>query len=271
MGIGILAHSYGKLPYEELAKIIGSNGFSCIQLALAKAFSDVDSGLGKLSPGFACTIRDTLQRNGVRIASLGCYIDTIQHDQTKRRAEIDRFKEHLRSARDFGTTIVATETGNPNQHENKDVAWDVLIETVRELAEEAGRWGVMIGIEPAMGHIIDSVESMARLLEEVPSPHIGVVFDPCNLMHIGNVERQEEVMNQAFEAFGNRIVLVHAKDFDFDNAGKVIYRPLGAGLLNYPHFIELLQTYKPLIDISLEGLQVEEIPSSLRFIENMMK
>jgi len=147
-----------------------------------------------------------------------------------------------------------------------------MLETVKELAEEASRWGVMIGIEPAIGHIIDSVESMSRLLNEVPSPHIGVVFDPCNLMHPGNIDRQEEVMDQAFASFGNRIVLVHAKDLDFSgDGGSVTYKPLGDGLLNYEHFIHLVQLHKPLIDITLEGLQREEIPSSYTFIQNILK
>lgn len=269
MGIGILAHCFGKLPYNDLAKTIGDSGFNYIQLALAKAFSDVDSGLGKLSPGLAHTIRDTFQGNGVRIASLGCYINTIQPNLPERRAEIDRFKEHLRLARDFGTSIVATETGKPAHHDDKEEAWSTMLETVSELAEEASRWGVIVGIEPAWGHIIDSVESMTRLLKEVPSPHISVVFDPCNLMHVGNVGQQEEVMNQAFEAFGDRIVLVHAKDFDFSGEGNALtYKPLGDGLLNYEHFINLVQTHKPLIDITLEGIQMSEIRSSLVFIQS---
>src|SRR5690554_1433049 len=113
MGIGILAHNFGRMGYRELAEQVGNEGFSCIQLALAKAFTDVDSGLGKLSPGLARTIRGTYQEHGVRIASLGCYINTIEPDEVNRRNNIDRFKEHLRFARDFGTSIVATETGNP--------------------------------------------------------------------------------------------------------------------------------------------------------------
>jgi hypothetical protein len=53
------------------------------------------------------------------------------------------------------------------------------------------------------------------------------------LLGSGNIERQEEVMEQSFEAFGSRIVLVHAKDFIFDGeTDSKFAKPHGKGILN---------------------------------------
>jgi sugar phosphate isomerase/epimerase len=264
--VGILAHCFGKLPAHDLAECIGTRGFDRIQLALAKALTDSNSELGALSPGYAKHIAETFHKSGVGIASLGCYIDTIHPDADIRRQGIDRFKEHLRFARDFGTAIVATETGQPAPGSNRDHAWTMMREAVKELADEAEKWGVFVGIEPAVGHVIGSIDTMQRLIEEVPSSHIGVVIDPCNLLHPANIDKQEEVMDQAFAQLGSRMVLAHAKDFHFEADGSKRTCALGSGLLNYPHFIRLLKTNKPYIDVTLEGIGGESIDSSLAYI-----
>ncbi|MDQ1909047.1 sugar phosphate isomerase/epimerase [Paenibacillus sp. GD4] len=269
--LGIRAHDFGKLPLEQMAAKVGSFGFRSIQLALAKAIADMDSGLGKLSPGYANHVAETFGKHGVRVAVLGCYINPINPDKAERRYEIDRFKEHLRYARDFGTSLVATETGRldtylkdyPNDYKEK--AWTILRETVEELAEQAEKYGVIAAIEPATSLVIHSTEGMLRMLEEVPSPNLGVLIDPCNLMDTDNIVRQDEVMKEAFEALAARTVLIHAKDIKENEKGRFEYTGLGTGLLNYPLFLQLVRQYKPHIDITLEGVTEEHLPASLDF------
>ncbi|TBL79978.1 sugar phosphate isomerase/epimerase family protein [Paenibacillus thalictri] len=278
MNLGILAHCYGKLPLEELAVKIGAGGFNSVQLALAKALADVESGLGQLSPGLANYVAESFDRRGVRIAVLGCYINPINPDQAARRYEIDRFKEHLRYARDFGASMVATETGKLTtyQEQNPDgyqqVAWNLLRETVEELAEEAEKWGVMLAIEPATSLVIHDTDGMVRLLAEVPSSNIGVVIDPVNLLEGYNIERQDEVMIDAFSRLGHKTALIHAKDIVMDPNGQKKYAPvIGQGILNYPLFMSLLKKHKPFIDVSLEGLEERHIATSAAFVREQWK
>jgi sugar phosphate isomerase/epimerase len=275
MKIGVRAHDFGKLPVAELAAKVGAAGFSSIQLALAKAVADIDSANGKLSPGLANHIAETFDKNGVRIAVLGCYINPIHPDPAQRRKEIDRFKEHLRYARDFGTSLVATETGAittyqtqyPDSYQEK--AWSILKETVEELAETAEKYGVLATIEPAATLTIGSVEDMVRLLEEVPSENLGVLIDACNLMTQENISRQEEVMKQAFEQLAARTVLIHAKDITMDENGHKEYTGIGEGLLNYPAYVQLIRQYKPHIDISFEGVTESQMKSSLDYFSKV--
>ena len=73
----------------------------------------------------------------------------IHPDHTERRKGIERFKEHLRFARDFGCSIVGTETGNVQAEivyteENfKEQPFLEVVESVKELVEEAERFGVI--------------------------------------------------------------------------------------------------------------------------------
>jgi sugar phosphate isomerase/epimerase len=273
--IGMRAHDFGKLPLVELAGKVGAAGFSSIQLAMAKALADIDSSNGKLSPGLANHIAETFDRNGVRIAVLGCYINPVHPDPAQRRREIDRFKEHLRYARDFGTGLVATETGRISTYQSqypdsyKEKAWSILRETVEELAETAEKYGVFATIEPAATLTIGSVEDMVRLLDEVPSENIGVLIDACNLMTAENIGRQDEVMKQAFEQLAHRTVLFHAKDITMDEQGNKEYTGIGEGLLNYPTYLQLIKQYKPHIDISFEGITEDKMKSSLDYFHKV--
>jgi hypothetical protein len=53
MAYGTLAHTVGTLPLQQLTQKLGTYNLDFVQLALAKAIGDIDTRLGKLSPGLA--------------------------------------------------------------------------------------------------------------------------------------------------------------------------------------------------------------------------
>lgn len=275
MGIGTLAHTVGHLPLNQLTEKLRGRGIDFVQLALSKAISDIDTSLGKLSPGLACHIGEQFQRAGVRIGVLGCYINPIHPDPQQRRHEINRFKEHLRYARDLGTSIVATETADLTTYLTQDperyeaIGWELLKQTVEELAEEAERWGVHIGLEPVFTHTLSSTEKMVRILKEVPSSNLGVVFDPVNLLPPTAIDAQEKFLDDAFAAFGDRIVLAHLKDVVVLD-GNLKSVPSGEGIFQTKSFLEKLHRVKPGVDISLEQLTDETMNDAFHYVRSLM-
>ncbi|MDF2961610.1 MAG: sugar phosphate isomerase/epimerase, partial [Paenibacillus sp.] len=135
MAFGTLAHKVGKLPLQQLTQHLGELDIDFVQLAMSKAIGDIDTSLGKLSPGLANHIAEQFNKQGIRIGALGCYINPVHPDPVQRRYEIDRFKEHLRFARDFGTTLVATETGDLTTYLHQDaehyeeIGWSIFRST----------------------------------------------------------------------------------------------------------------------------------------------
>ncbi|WP_028549517.1 sugar phosphate isomerase/epimerase family protein [Paenibacillus sp. UNC451MF] len=265
MSVGILAHNVGTLPYAELAAKVASYQYKYVQLALSKAISDVDCSLGKLSPGLANSIAEAFDRNGVKIPVLGCYVSLIELDDAAFRHNVDRFKEHLRMAKHFGTAIVATEVGVPDT-DQYDRYSKRLKSAVQELVEEAEKWGAFIGLEAANRHLIGSAPQLAELIDEFPSSNIGVVIDPVNLMTQDNFERQHEVMQEAFRLLGNRIVSVHAKDMKLNEAGKLTTVSAGRGMLDYGMFMDLVRQHKPLVHMTLEGVDMENMDFSREYV-----
>ncbi|WP_248926933.1 sugar phosphate isomerase/epimerase family protein [Paenibacillus hamazuiensis] len=274
MAYGTLAHTVGCKPLAELTRTLASYDIDFVQLALSKAISDIDTGLGRLSHGLAHHIGEQFQRSGVRIGVLGCYIDPIHPDPAQRRREIDRFKEHLRFARQLGVPMVATETGDLHTYRQQypgsyiDKGYEVLRETVLELAEEAEKWGVYAAIEPVCRHTLSSPERMMQLLEEIPCSCIGVVLDPCNLLDERNLDRQDEVIDQAFSLFGDRIVLAHIKGLVYQD-GKLVETKPGESEFHLARFLKLLASCKPFIDISIESTQPHELNDTIRYLKQI--
>lgn len=271
MRIGVRAHDFGKGTAEELAKKIEEKNASCIQLALAKAISGLNTAPGTLNPGLAHYLRETFGRHQIQIAVLGCYINPIHPDPVARRKALERFKEHLRFARDFGCSIVGTETGtltadfsyHPDTHSAK--GFQSILESVTELVAEAEKFGVFVGIEGVTKHSVSTPEKMGQVLKTIKSSNLQVIFDPCNFLSEENYERQDEIIKQSFDLFGDRIQILHAKDFLIENGKKKIV-PIGEGLLHYELLLSLIKKHKPHLEILLEAVKPENVERIQRYL-----
>jgi L-ribulose-5-phosphate 3-epimerase len=269
--IGIRAHDIESLPLMDLVNELSNKRLTAVQLALGKSLKEFKIQSGSLSPGLAHHIGRAFQQKDIQIAVLGCYINMIHPDRTKRRQELDRFKEHLRFARDFGCSIVGTETGNV--HAKMEYTEDnfgeqpflEVVESVKELVEEAERFGVIVGIEGGINHPIHTPTRMKRLLDAIPSQNLQVIYDPANYISMDNYQNQEAIIDDAVELFGDRIVVLHAKDFIIeDNWIKMV--PVGQGLLNYDAVFKAIKHRKPFINILMEGTTDPYIDESIDFL-----
>ncbi|OIJ14665.1 hypothetical protein BKP37_07840 [Anaerobacillus alkalilacustris] len=272
MSIGILAHLCQKGSFEDVAKSVGAYGLNHVQLALWKAFNDYDfTKPGLLSPGLVKKIKGEFRKNGVSISVLGCYLHLFDRDEEKRRVNIERFKEILRHAKFFGVPTVAVEVGKLPNHDFNDQDWLNLKNTLNELVEEAEKWGVFIGIEPAEFHMVDNAIKLKQLLDEVSSTNIGVVLDPGNLITLENIHKQDEVIEEMYSLLGSKVLAFQAKDCLVNEAGEMTWVPVGKGQLNYELIFKKLFEYKPHVDIILDAVKPENIVETKQYVEKMIK
>jgi sugar phosphate isomerase/epimerase len=259
--IGLRAHDYGnKTTPEKLAEILSAYKPDSIQLALAKALSGVP-GPGGLNPGYARRIRNIFEERGISIAVLGCYINPVHPDPEIREKQLRRFEEHLRFARDFGCSLVGTETGSCNgdcsfhPDTEKPETLDLLCRSLERLIKTAEKCGSIAAIEAvADQHTVSSIEKMRIVLRRLASPCLKVIYDPVNLIpQAGLFQSQRDFFTAAFVAFGDEIAAIHAKDFRMEANGKSGALPAGTGELDYAYLLSLLVERKPGIDILLEN------------------
>ncbi len=273
MRLGVRAHDFGKLPVEELAGRIAGKGFSCVQLAPPKAIAGFDTDLGRLSPGFACHVKEAFQRQHLQIAVLGCYINLADPDAGQRQRQLARFKEYLRHARDFGCSVVGTETGSVNPDfsfhpgNRGEEAFQTVLGSVREMVAEAERFGVFVGIEGVERYVISDPPRIRRLIDGIGSNNLQIIFDPVNLLSVENYRRQDAIITESFELFGDRIAIVHAKDFVVEG-GSLRSVLSGQGMLNYGLLMDLIKARKPYINILMEDTHPETVEDGVRFLRS---
>jgi sugar phosphate isomerase/epimerase len=273
MRLGVRAHDFGKLPVEELAGRIAGKGFSCVQLAPSKAIAGFDTDLGRLSPGFACHVKEAFQRHHLQIAVLGCYINLADPDAGQRQRQLARFKEYLRHARDFGCSVVGTETGSVNPDfsfhpgNRGEEAFQTVLGSVREMVAEAERFGVFVGIEGVERYVISDPPRIRRLIDGIGSNNLQIIFDPVNLLSVENYRRQDAIITESFELFGDRIAILHAKDFVVDG-GSLRSVLSGQGMLNYGLLMDLIKARKPYINILMEDTHPETVEDGVRFLRS---
>lgn len=274
MMLGARAHDFGRLPAEELARKIARQGLTCVQLALGKAISGIDLAPGTINPGLAHHVGQAFLKHNVQIAVLGCYINPIHPDRATRRTLLTLFKEHLRYARDFGCGLVALETGSvnadysPHPDNRGDDAFRQLLESIGELVAEAEKFGVLVGIEGVTWHTVSTPAKMRTVLDTIQSNNLQVVFDPVNLLSIDNCREPDRVIKESFELFGDRIAIIHAKDFVVKN-GEFKTVPAGKGSLDYRYLLKTLKTKKPSINVLLEEAGEDVVDDCMKHLRNV--
>jgi len=255
--IGARAHDFGTLPADELAARLAARNLCCAQLALNKAIEGLALKPGQLNPGLAWDIGEGFRRSGVQIAVLGCYINPIHPDEAVRTGLIAFFKDHVRHATDMGCSLIGLETGTPtadysaHPDTGREVNFQAMLRTLEQLVAEAESHGVKVAVEAVAHHTVSTPERMKRLLDEIQSSNLVVIHDPVNLIHAGNTHDQARMIEEPFQLYGDRIAVIHAKDFSMEDG---VYRqiPAGFGLLDYDRLCRLLAEHKPGISILLE-------------------
>jgi len=271
--IGVRAHDFGRMSPDELASRIAAKGLTCVQLALNKAIAGLDLQAGDMTPGLAFHVGQAFQRNGVQIAVLGCYINPIHPDPAVREGLLAFFKDHLRYARDFGCGLVGLETGSvnadysPHPDNQGEAAFQQMLASISELVQEAQRFGVVVGIEAVTSHTVSTPARMRRVLDTICSNNLQVIFDPVNLISLENHRDQDRIIRESFDLFGDRIAVVHAKDFTIQDGA---YRQVrtGQGRLNYRLLLDWVQKRKPGISILLEEADEQTVDGCIRHIRD---
>ncbi len=273
---GLRAHDLGPAELDELARRIKSKGFTHIHLAPGKAVEGFNPGYGRLTPGAGQIIRKGFEKHGISVSILGCYINPVHPDPKERAQEVSRFVEHLTYARDFGCSLVGTETGSPMADNSfspdiySEECFQTFMESLTTMVRAAEKTGAIVAIEGvADRHTIHSHERMARVLEMIPSPCLKVIYDPVNFLPSSLASESDRLMEEAFELFGDRICAVHAKDFRFEKGEVNGTYPAGQGEFNFPLLVELINRYKPMVQVTLENNSPETIDGTVEFLKSV--
>jgi L-ribulose-5-phosphate 3-epimerase len=272
---GVRGHDFGKAPVAELAGKIAAKKFTSLQLALSKALSEPDCSPGQLNPALAKHIGRVFATHNIEIAVVGCYINPVHPDPLQRAKELAHFQEHLRFAADFGCRIVGTETGSVNADcsfhpaSRTDAVFKEICASVAQLVETAERHSAFVGVEAVIRHTIHSPQRLKQLLDSIGSDNLQVIFDPVNLLDINNYQEQDRIIQESFDLFGERMLVLHAKDFQIRD-GQFETVPAGRGLLDYPLLIKLIKQAKPYVYTLFEEINPADLDAGRDYLTSLL-
>lgn len=264
MQIGIRLHDVnaGLAPeaqtMEARAAKAREEGFSCVHLAFSKVIRGVAFDECALTEGLAFHTKRVFAQNGLDVAVLGCYLNLAHPDPAKLRDIQSRYYGHLRAAALMGAGVVGTETGAPNPEYKLDAdthtdgALDTFIRGLAPVVECAEHWGVSLAIEPVWKHIVYDADRAVKVLDAIKSPNLRIILDPVNLLYPGNADDRERVIGDAIDKLGDRVAVVHLKDFvrDGDELRSIA---AGTGEMDYTQILRFMKERKPYIQATLEN------------------
>jgi sugar phosphate isomerase/epimerase len=142
-----------------------------------------------------------------------------------------------------------------------DRVWGVLVESCRHCASVAGSLGKTIIMEPRVGEIICSVDSMLRLIDEVGMANFKANFDT------GHFAAQRENVALALMKLEGQYANVHVSDNDGKDTNHL---PIGRGTIDWEEFLRVLkmQGYDGYLGLDLghSATLVEDLNRSAEFL-----
>ncbi|MDO5416332.1 MAG: sugar phosphate isomerase/epimerase family protein [Lachnospiraceae bacterium] len=234
MKVGVRAHDYGRMGIKELAALLHEEGYEAAQLALPKAFQEINSyediTLKKLEQ-----IRTAFEEQKVDIPVFGCYMDLGNPDDQVREYAVKTLKTCLSLGKELGAKVVGTETAYPHLSAEERLQWKPYMrDSILRVMEEAVRVDMRLAVEPVWWHPLEDLETTLDIVKRVgDEAHLRLIFDASNLLKTPEDTDQDAAWSTWLEAVGAYVDVMHIKDFTLGAAGEYQPEVLGAGVMKY--------------------------------------
>ena len=268
MRLGIFAKTFPRAGLAEALDAVAAAGLRVMQFNLALAGGP--SLPAAIAPELAAAVRTQAAARELEIAAVSGTCNLAHPDPAVRADGLRRLGALVAAAPALGTRVVTLCTGTRDpddmwrRHPDNRTpeAWRDMLASVGAALEVAEAHGVTLAFEPEHANVVDSAAAGRRLLDELRSPLLRVVVDAANLLTGPDLDRQGEILREAFELLGDDVVLAHAKDVRRD--GTVV--AAGRGELDYETYLALLDRTGRDVPLILHGLDEREVPGSIAFL-----
>ena len=274
MNIGIFAKTFARNTLEDALDAVAGHGIASVQFNMACA--GLPSMPDEISAELAGRIRAAHAARGIEMAAVSGTFNMIHPDPAVREAGLRRLGVLAGAARAMGTELITLCTGSRDpqdmwrRHPDNDLpdAWQDLVASLARALAIADRHDVTLGFEPEVANVIDTAAKGRRLLNEMQSRRLKVVFDAANMFRAGDLARMAGVLGEAFDLLGGDIVLAHAKDLSRD--GEAGHQAAGTGLLDYDLYLKLLRQHGYTGPLVLHGLEESQVGAAVSFLRGKL-
>ena len=164
------------LPVEQFVDKAADLGYNGVMLMAKRPhLSVLDWGVARRSQ-----LRTQLERHGLSMACIAGYTNftaDLEHgDIPHREIQIRHVADLAEMACDLGGSLVRVFTGYENPAATPHAQWKLTVEALRECAQRAAEFGVIIGIQNHHD-IACGYDSLYDLIFEVDEPNCRAMFD----------------------------------------------------------------------------------------------
>jgi sugar phosphate isomerase/epimerase len=184
MKLAFSAWAMRETPVETQIGIVRSAGYLGIALVSGAGFSLDALAVTKAE---RTRIRQMLDRAELELTSIPGHANLLEPDRDQRAANVARVKATIDLALDLAEPsgpppVIAMGFGKPESYETDREA---LADAFGELARYGSERGVVVALEPHVGHAMDLPERVVWLMEAVSSPHFRLNFDNSHFEVMG--------------------------------------------------------------------------------------
>lgn len=207
----IAGHTLGT-PDQRLGEALHLFATAGLDAAEVIYQDDYPAAINPSDPRSARQAFEMSQDVGIPIVALTPYTTSINSvDEAAWQQGVDEFRACLEAAHTVGATRVRVYAGAWHPGDTDHARhWTRLRNALTVLAPEAADAGVVLCVENHFGTMTQTAADTARLVSEVDSPSVRVLYDQANLTFT-----HDEAWQEAFAVQGGLIGHVHVKDLVF--------------------------------------------------------
>jgi sugar phosphate isomerase/epimerase len=240
MQLGFVSAILGDLPIGDVLAFAADEGFACVEPmcwppgGADRRYAGVcHVNVNQLGSDESSRIQDLCRKHGVAFSGLGYYPNPFDPDANHRRAVVDHLVKVIDAAALLRVNLVNTFIGRDPLRSVED-NWPLFRAVWPDIVHHAESLGVRIGLEncpmlfskdewPGGKNLAVSPAIWSKIFEEIPSPNLGLNFDPSHLIW-QHIDPARSILE-----FGKRIVHFHAKDTRIDQDRLYAVGILGLG------------------------------------------
>jgi sugar phosphate isomerase/epimerase len=269
MELGIFAKTFAGDDPLTVLRAARASGFSTVQYNMA--CSGLDAMPDVIADDVVAAVAAAAEDTGVSIAALSGTYNMVHPDVRVREQGHRRLRVLAAQCRAMGTRLITLCTGTRDADDQwrahpdnqSPEAWRDLCAAMEVAIGIADAFDIDLGIEPELANVVNSAAQARRLIDELQSPRLKIVFDPANLFERESLDQQRNIISAALDLLGDRIVLAHAKDRDVSGA----FATAGMGCLDYGHYIAGLRRIGFGGALITHGLSAAEAPGVSNFLK----
>lgn len=270
--LGIFAKTFSRRSLAEVLEAVKAHGFSTMQFNMTCA--GLPAMPEKIPTQLAISIGSTCQSMGITMAAVSGTFNMIHPDPKVRQRGLKRLEVIAQSCHTMGTDTITLCTGTRHPTDkwtahpdnNLPDAWSDLLHTMDKALLIAEKHDIQLAFEPETANVVNSTAKGKRLLEEMKSDRLKVVFDPANLFEQASVAEIKALIVQGLADLGDHVIMAHAKD----RVAEGQFTAAGNGIVPFGFFVHQLEAIGFAGPLVAHGLRQGEVTNVHNYLRSLL-